>query len=116
MVFGLCSLTGGAAPNDVVVIGARVLQGVGGAILFTVSVAVVTNAFPADAVQRAVGLAFGIAAIGQALGPLAGGFFTELVSWRWVLWINVPVCGTIVALALSSVEDSPTSPSTASTG
>ena len=70
------------------------------------SVAVVTNAFPAASVQRAVGLVFGISALGQALGPLAGGFFTELVSWRWVLWINVPVCIAIVALALSSVENS----------
>ena len=77
----------------------------GGAILFTVSIAVVTNAFPADSVQRAVGLVFGISALGQALGPLAGGFFTELVTWRWVLWINVPVCLAIVALALSSVEN-----------
>ena len=106
VVFGLCSLIGGAAPNDAVIIGARVLQGVGGAIMFTVSIAVVTNAFPAASVQRAVGLVFGISAIGQALGPLAGGFFTELVNWRWVLWINVPVCAAIVALALSSVEES----------
>jgi EmrB/QacA subfamily drug resistance transporter len=105
-VFGLCSLIGGAAPNDAVVIGARVLQGVGGAILFTVSIAVVTNAFPAASVERAVGLVFGISALGEALGPLAGGFFTELVSWRWVLWINIPVCVAIVALALSSVEES----------
>jgi EmrB/QacA subfamily drug resistance transporter len=104
--FGLCSLIGGAAPDDAVIIAARVVQGVGGAILFTVSVAVVTNAFPVASVQRAVGLVFGISALGQALGPLAGGFFTELISWRWVLWINVPVCLAIVALALSSVEDS----------
>lgn len=106
VVFGLCSLIGGAAPNDAVIIWARVLQGVGGAILFTVSIAAVTNAFPAESVQRAVGLVFGIAAIGQALGPLAGGFFTEFVDWRWVLWINVPVCVAIVALALTSVEES----------
>jgi EmrB/QacA subfamily drug resistance transporter len=105
-VFGFCSLIGGAAPNDATVIGARVLQGVGGAILFTVSIAVVTNAFPAASVQRAVGLVFGISALGEALGPLAGGFFTELVSWRWVLWINIPVCLAIVVLALSSVEES----------
>ncbi len=71
-MFGLCSLIG-AAPNEAVVIGARVLQGVGGAILFTVSIAVVTNTFPAASVQRAVGLVFGVAALGQALGPLAGG-------------------------------------------
>ena len=106
VVFGLCSLIGGAAPNDGIIIGARVLQGVGGAILFTVSIAVVTNAFPPASVRRAVGLVFGISAIGEALGPLAGGFFTELVNWRWVLWINVPVCIAVVALALSSVEES----------
>ncbi len=106
VLFGLCSLIGGAAPTDAVVIGARVLQGVGGAILFTVSIAVVTNAFPGDSVQRAVGLVFGISALGMALGPVAGGFFTELVSWRWVLLINVPVCVAIVALAISAVEDS----------
>ena len=106
VIFGLCSLIGGAAPNDVVVIGARVVQGIGGAILFTVSVAVVTNAFPAASVQRAVGFAFGVSALGEALGPLVGGFFTELVDWRWVLWINVPVCVAIVGVALTSVEES----------
>jgi EmrB/QacA subfamily drug resistance transporter len=106
VVFGLASLAGGAAPNAIVVIVMRLLQGVGGAILFTVSIAVVTNAFPAALVQRAVGLVFGISALGEALGPLAGGFFTEVVSWRWVLWINVPVCVAIIVLVLTSVEES----------
>ncbi len=106
VLFGLASLAGGAAPNAIVVIMMRFVQGVGGAILFTVSIAVVTNAFPSALVQRAVGLVFGISALGEALGPLAGGFFTEVVSWRWVLWINVPVCVAIVVLVMSSVEES----------
>ncbi len=105
-VFGLSSLAAGAAPNATVVIAMRIVQGAGAAVLFTVSIAVVTNAFPNAMVQRAVGLVFGISALGEALGPLAGGFFTEIVSWRWVLWINVPVCVAMVALALTSVEQS----------
>lgn len=105
-VFGLASLAGGAAPNATVVIAMRIVQGAGGAILFTVSIAVVTNAFSSALVQRAVGLVFGISALGEALGPLAGGFFTEFMSWRWVLWINVPVCATIVVLVITSVEES----------
>jgi EmrB/QacA subfamily drug resistance transporter len=105
-VFGLASLAGGAAPNAQVVIAMRIVQGIGGAILFTVSIAVVTNAFSSALVQRAVGLVFGIAALGEALGPLAGGFFTEFISWRWVLWINVPVCAAMVVLVMTSVEES----------
>jgi MFS family permease len=106
VVFGLASLAGGAAPNAIVVIVMRIVQGAGGAILFTVSIAVVTNAFPAALVQRAVGLVFGFSALGEALGPVAGGFFTEVVSWRWVLWINVPVCLAIIVLVMTSVEES----------
>lgn len=105
-IFGVASLAGGAAPNAAVVISMRVVQGVGGAILFTVAIAVVTNAFSSTLVQRAVGMVFGVSAVGQALGPLAGGFFTEFVSWRWVLWINVPVCVAIVVLVLTSVQES----------
>jgi MFS family permease len=70
-IFGVTSLAGGAAPNAGVVIAMRIVQGVGGAILFTVAIAVVTNAFSSNLVQRAVGLVFGISALGEALGPLA---------------------------------------------
>lgn len=104
-VFGLASLAGGAASDATFLIVMRIVQGVGGAVLFTVSIAVVTNAFPAKSVQRAVGLVFGVAALGEALGPLAGGFFTEYVSWRWVLWINVPVCIVIAVFVLTSVDE-----------
>lgn len=104
-VFGLSSLAGGAASNATMLIAMRIVQGVGGAVLFTVSIAVVTNAFPAKSVQRAVGLVFGVAALGEALGPLAGGFFTEYASWRWVLWINVPVCIAIAVLVATSIAD-----------
>jgi EmrB/QacA subfamily drug resistance transporter len=106
VVFGLASFAAGAAPNAGIVVAMRIIQGVGAAVLFTVSIAVVTNSFESAKVQRAVGLVFGISALGEALGPLFGGFFTEVISWRWVLWVNVPVCAAIVALVITSVDES----------
>jgi EmrB/QacA subfamily drug resistance transporter len=105
-IFGATSLLGGFSTSAEMVIVMRILQGVGAAIIMPVSVAVVTNAFPAAKVQRAVGMAIGIAAVGQATGPLIGGFLTEFLSWRWVLWINVPVSAVVILLILTSVEQS----------
>lgn len=105
-VFGLASLVGGLALSPEVLIAARVLQGVGGAILMPVSIAVVTNAFPPAQTQRAVGLVFGIAATGQALGPFIGGVITDGLSWRWVLLINVPIVLVVMWLARASLAQS----------
>lgn len=105
-IFGLTSLVGGMSVNAQMVIAARIVQGLGGAILFPVAVAVVTNTVPNRRVQQAVGLTLGIGAIGQALGPVIGGALTELVSWRWVLWVNVPVCLLMAALTVTAVNES----------
>ena len=104
-IFGLTSLIGGAATTPLMLIIMRLLQGIGAAIMLPVALAVTTNAFPAARVQRAIGLVFGIGSIGLAFGPLVGGILTDLVSWRWVLWINVPVTVAMIALALYAVED-----------
>ena len=106
VIFGTGSLLAGAATGPEMVIGFRVVQGVGAAILFPVCLAVVTNAFPAEQTQRAVGLVFGIAAIGNAVGPFVGGLLTSVASWRWVLWFNVPIAVVIVVIAITSVTES----------
>ncbi|MEZ5143402.1 MAG: MFS transporter [Acidimicrobiales bacterium] len=106
VVFGATSLVGGAASVAWLVIVMRIVQGVGAALLFPVGLAVVTNANPPDRVQRAVATAFGIAAVGQAFGPLLGGVITGVLSWRWVLWLNVPVTVTVVVLVLRDVTES----------
>ena len=106
VVFGAASLVGGAATGPEMLIAARIVQGVGAAVLMPVCIAVVTNAFPTTQTQRAVGLVFGIAAVGQALGPLVGGALTGLLSWRVVLWVNVPVSALIILLTMRSVEQS----------
>jgi EmrB/QacA subfamily drug resistance transporter len=104
--FGLSSLLGGLAPSAELLILARLAQGVAGAFVMPLSIAVVTNAFPAAKVQRAVGMVFGIAAIGQAFGPLIGGGLTALFDWRAVLLVNVPACAAMVLLAWSSMDES----------
>lgn len=106
IVFGVTSLIGGAASTAGLVIAMRVVQGVGAALLFPVGLAVVTNAYPPERVQRAVATVFGIAAVGQAFGPLLGGVITGALSWRWVLWLNVPVTVIIVVLVLRDVAES----------
>ena len=105
-VFGAGSLLAGAAVSSEMVIGGRLVQGVGAAILFPVCLAVVTNAFPSDRTQRAVGLVFGVAAIGNAVGPFVGGLLTSVVGWRWVLWFNVPIAIAVFVLGFTSVTES----------
>jgi len=105
-IFVLTSLLGGLAVSAEMLIIMRIVQGFGAAVIMPVATAVVTNAFPAEMVQRAIGTVLGVAAAGQALGPLIGGVFTELFSWRWVLWLNVPVGLLVLVLLISSVNQS----------
>jgi MFS family permease len=102
----LASLGAGASSTPEMVVVMRIVQGAGAAILFPVCLAIVTNAFPRARTQRAIGLVFAIAAIGQALGPLIGGGLTDWISWRWVLWVNIPIAAAIVVLAVTSVSES----------
>jgi EmrB/QacA subfamily drug resistance transporter len=99
-LFGLSSALCALAPSATLVIAARALQGLGAALIFPVSVSVLTNAFPAVRASHAIGLAYGIAGLGNAAGPLIGGLLTETVGWRWIFWLNVPL--TLVALAIGA--------------
>jgi EmrB/QacA subfamily drug resistance transporter len=105
-IFGLSSLAGGLAPSASFLIGARLIQGIGAAILFPLSIAVVTNTFPEERRKRAIGNLYGLAAAATAVGPFVGGGLTEALSWRWVLLINVPVAAIAIALMVRSVPES----------
>jgi EmrB/QacA subfamily drug resistance transporter len=105
-IFGGASLMGGLAPSAEVVIAARVLQGLGGAILFPLAIAVVTNAFPPERQMRAIGNVYGLSALGAALGPFVGGGLTELIDWRAVLLVNVPITFLAGLLVLRAVAES----------
>jgi MFS family permease len=103
--FGLSSLICAVAPGETVVVIFRFVQGMGAALCFPVSIAIITATFPKDRVQRTLGVVYGLAAVGQALGPLVGGVLSE-ISWRWVFVINVPLSAAALVLLLRTVPES----------
>ena len=91
-IFTASSLAGGFATTGWMLLAARALQGVGAALAAPSSLALLTTTFPAGpARMRAIGLFTTVSAAGGALGLVAGGLLTELVSWRWVMFVNVPI-------------------------
>jgi EmrB/QacA subfamily drug resistance transporter len=90
----LCALSADAMQ----LVGARVLQGIGGAFLFANSAALVTDAFPRRELGRALGINAMVVGAGLILGPILGGFLTSF-GWRTVFWFNVPLAlvGTIAS-------------------
>ncbi len=105
-VFALGSVLAGAAGNEEVLIGGRVLQGVGAAAMLPLSLAIVCNAFPREEQPRALGIWAGISALALAIGPLAGGALVD-VDWRLIFWINLPVAAVCIAItALAAPESS----------
>jgi EmrB/QacA subfamily drug resistance transporter len=104
-IFGVASLVAGAVDSVGLIIALRVVSGLGAAMMFPVAISIITNVFPEERRARAIGTAYGIAGLGTAVGPFVGGGLTE-VSWRWVLWFNVPLCILVFVLALTSVPES----------
>ncbi|MFG2888253.1 MFS transporter [Streptomyces sp. NPDC048248] len=89
-----------------VLVVARVVQGIGAALIFPGSVSVITNAFPDATRARALGAMFAIANVGTALGPFVGGGFTDGPGWRWIFWLLAPLSALALLLALLYVPDS----------
>ena len=103
LLFGLASLAGGAAPGQGVLVGARAVQGLAGALMAACSLAIITASFPpGPKLHRAIGTWAAMNGLGGAAGVLFGGIITELLSWRWVLLINPPIAigAAIVAYAV----------------
>jgi MFS family permease len=104
-IFGIVSLICGSAPGELYLIIARVVHGVGAALIFPVSIAVVSSTFTGARQARAIGVVLGVSAIGQALGPFVGGTFSEFWSWRGVFFINIPFCVVAIYLMLRYVKE-----------
>jgi len=91
-VFSVSSLLGGFAVSGWMLLAARALQGVGAALAAPSSLALLTTVFSEGPRRvRAIGLFTTVSAAGGAIGLVAGGVLTELVSWRWVMFVNVPI-------------------------
>jgi EmrB/QacA subfamily drug resistance transporter len=110
LVFACCSLVGGLAQNESTLIGARIAQGVGAALMAPAALSLVTTLFK-EGVDRhkALGIWGGIAGLGAAAGVFFGGVLSEGPGWRWVLFVNLPVCALILVGAFRLLEaDRPT--------
>ncbi|MFL5819344.1 MAG: MFS transporter [Solirubrobacteraceae bacterium] len=105
-IFGLSSLACGLAPTKDVVFAFRVVQGMGAALLFPLTIAVITNAFPPERRGAAIGDVYGLAAIGTAVGPFVGGAISQHLGWRWVFLFNIPFAALALALVAGAVGES----------
>lgn len=99
ILFGLASLGGGLAQSQWQLVGARAVQGLGGAVVAPASLSLLTTTFTEGAARnRAVGIWGAMGGAGGAAGVLLGGILTDVLGWRWILFINVPV-GLLAAVA-----------------
>ncbi len=104
--FGIASLLCGLAPNTELLVAARVLQGVGGALLTPGSLAIIQSAFVPDDRARAIGAWSGLSGVATAVGPLLGGLLVQVWSWRLAFLVNLPVAAVCVWLARAKVPES----------
>src|SRR4051794_9588629 len=104
--FAVASALCGFATSAALLIAARALQGVGGALLTPGSLAILQAAYREPDRARAVGSWSGLAGVASALGPFLGGWLVEAVSWRLVFWINVPLAAAVVWIASRHVPES----------
>ena len=106
VVFSLASLLCGLAVNTVMLQLSRGLQGVGGAVMFAVSLALLANAFHGKDRGTAFGIWGAITGLAVAVGPLLGGWLTSALSWQWIFYVNVPIGAVAVVLVLAKVAES----------
>src|SRR6266576_2947982 len=103
-IFTLASAAAALAPNVELLVAARALQGVGGAIITPLTLTILSAAVPADKRGLALGAWGGIGGLGVALGPVVGGAVVSGISWQWIFWLNVPIGIAVLPLATRLVE------------
>ncbi|MBM3155970.1 MAG: MFS transporter [Chloroflexi bacterium] len=100
IIYAIASLVSGFSTSAFMLIAFRVLQGIGGAMIFGTGVAIVTSVFPVGERGRALGINVAAVYIGLSVGPFAGGFLTEHFGWRSVFYANVPLALIVLALII----------------
>jgi EmrB/QacA subfamily drug resistance transporter len=110
-MFGIALFTAGSvgaalSPSIDFLIAARATQGVAAALVTPLTLTLLAEAFPPHQRGLALGVWSGISGIGVALGPLVGGALTQLASWHWIFWVNVPIGIALVPLAASRLVES----------
>ena len=106
LAFALASLLAGVAPSVAVLIGARVLQALGSALIYPASLALLLPEFPISKRSLAIGIWGGIAGLGGAVAPTLGALLVEWLNWRAVFFINIPFVVVAVAAGIRVLRDS----------
>src|SRR5579862_9316249 len=110
-IAGIALFTAGSAaaalaPSIGFLITARAIQGVAAALVTPLTLTLLAEAFPPEQRGLALGVWSGISGIGVALGPLVGGALTQIASWHWIFWVNVPIGIALIPLAASRLVES----------
>ena len=103
--FAVASLLCGAAPTIELLVAARALQGVGGALLTPGSLAMIAGLFQGEERGRAIGIWSGLGGIAGAIGPFVGGWLIASVGWRWIFFVNLPLAAAVVHVAVRHVPE-----------
>jgi EmrB/QacA subfamily drug resistance transporter len=106
VVFTAASFLCGIAQSSEMLIGARVLQGVGAALMNPATLSIIAAAFPPRQRGTAIGIWAGVSALALAIGPLVGGLLTEHIGWEWIFFVNVPVGVLGVAASYLFIDES----------
>src|SRR5437588_8280981 len=106
VIFTGSSLACGLAGSASLLIGARVVQGIGAALMNPATLSIITVTFPPRQRGTAIGIWAGVSALALAIGPLVGGLITEHINWNWIFFINVPVGALAIAAAFLFIDES----------
>src|SRR4051794_21275148 len=104
--FTAASVGSALAPSISVLILTRALQGFGAAMVFPLTLTLISEAFPPERRATAIGIWGGIAGLAVAAGPVIGGAIVEGISWHWIFWLNVPIGLVLVPLARARLRES----------
>lgn len=103
--FAVASAACGLAPDQTTLIIARVIQGMGGALLTPASLAILQSSFAPDERPRAIGAWSALGGVANAAGPLIGGYLIAIGTWRWVFFINLPVAALVITMTARHVPE-----------
>jgi EmrB/QacA subfamily drug resistance transporter len=104
-IFTIGSIAAALAPSAGALIGARALQGVGGAIVTPLTLTILSAGVPKDKRGVFIGAWSGIAGLAVAFGPLVGGAVVQGISWQWIFWLNVPIGIALIPLVLTRLQE-----------
>jgi EmrB/QacA subfamily drug resistance transporter len=103
--FALASAVCGIAPSIGVLIAARIIQGIGGALLTPGSLAIIQATFAEEERPKAVGAWSGLGGVASAAGPLLGGWLVQAGGWRWVFYLNLPLAVAVLLVTMRHVPE-----------